>query len=205
MTELPQDRKILKSLDRSGHKEEIRLKFFPKVSFPHYKLNLCTLQTEKLRWNEKVITTSLWTWFIFLIFFFHSISLKVQRGLNLQKSLLSQTFVKWWTLFPGAVNNISKLHAIKNPMKHSKQHQHLFCMQYIVKISFHCFLTGEIFMHIHCICRAFFCSAMSIEWLDTINLSRHINTHRNNTDCNTLKHGICILEQNWTPLIEVSW
>jgi len=49
MTEFPQDRKILKSPDRTGQKEEIKIKLFPKVSFPHYKLHLCTSQTEKLR------------------------------------------------------------------------------------------------------------------------------------------------------------
>lgn len=207
-------KKMFKSPDRSGHKEEMRLKFFPKVSFPHYKLNLCTSQAQELRWSEKVITRNLYTWLLFLKVFFIAFPWKYEGDWTYRipcylKHTASYSdifpFVKWRTFFTDAVNSTGKLDAIKNPMKHSKQHQHLLCIQYIVKRSFFCFLTGKIFMYIHCICRAFFSNAVSIEWLYTINLSRHTNTHRNNTDCDTLKHGICILEQNWTSLIEVSW
>lgn len=91
--------KMLKSPDSSDHKEEMRPKFFPKVSFSHNKLNLCASQAKKLRWSEEVITSSLRTQYLFSkVFFSHCSSLEVPKGLNLQNSSLSQTYnlILWY-------------------------------------------------------------------------------------------------------------
>lgn len=72
--------KMLKSPDSSDHKEEMRPKFFPKVSFSHNKLNLCTSQAKKLRWSEEVITSSLQTKYLFSkVFFLIAALWKYQR------------------------------------------------------------------------------------------------------------------------------